>query len=63
MDGTVLPVEVKFRRKIDDADLQGLRAFIDRYSCPWGLMVTRDTHGTRGRDLQLVPLRDFLLAY
>ena len=35
-DGTVLPVEVNFRHKIDDADLQGLRAFIDRYSCPWG---------------------------
>ena len=30
----VLPVEVKFRRKIDAADLHGLRRFLEKPRCP-----------------------------
>jgi predicted AAA+ superfamily ATPase len=62
-DGTVLPIEVKFRRKIDGADLAGLRNFVSRFRCPWGVVVTRDTWARLDDGILLVPLRDFLLAY
>ncbi len=62
-DGTVLPIEVKFRRRIDGGDLAGLRRFVARFRCPWGIVVTRDTFARLDDGILLVPLRDFLLAY
>jgi uncharacterized protein len=62
-DGTVLPIEVKFRRRIDAADLAPLRRFIGKFRCPWGVVVTRDTHAQLEDGVLLVPLREFLLAY
>jgi predicted AAA+ superfamily ATPase len=62
-DGAVLPVEVKFRRRIDDADFASLRRFMESYQCRRGLLVTRDTSGLDEDRLLVVPLRDFLLAY
>lgn len=37
-----IPVEVKYRRRIDHPDTAGLRAFIDRphYNAPFGILVT-----------------------
>jgi predicted AAA+ superfamily ATPase len=62
-DGAVLPVEVKFRRRIDDADFAALRRFIERHRCRRGLLVTRETPAFGDDRLLAVPLRDFLLAY
>ncbi len=62
-DGAVLPVEVKFRRRIDGADLAGLRRFTERFRCDRGLLVTRESSDLHDPRLLLVPLRDFLLAY
>lgn len=62
-DGAVLPVEVKFRRRVDDSDYRGLGRFIDRYKCDWGLVTTRDTFQPTAGKVMLVPVRDFLLAY
>ncbi|MFH0903316.1 MAG: ATP-binding protein [Pseudomonadota bacterium] len=62
-DGAVLPIEVKFRRRIDETDYHGIRQFIDRYQCDWGIVVTRDTFRPIVDKVMLVPVRDFLLAY
>ena len=46
-----IPVEVKYRRRIDHRDTLGLRSFIDKphYNAPFGLLVTMtDDHGTEG---------------
>jgi hypothetical protein len=62
-DGAVLPIEVKFRRRIDDADFAALRRFMERHRCRRGLLVTRETSAFDDDRLLVVPLRDFLLAY
>ena len=62
-DGAVLPIEVKFRRRIDGADFAALRRFMEQYRCRRGLLVTRDTSALDDARLLVVPLRDFLLAY
>ena len=63
-DGTVLPVEVKFRHQIRRTDTSTLERFVERFDAPLGVMVTRDTwdHDAARRVLQ-VPLLDFLLAF
>ena len=64
LDGQVLPVEVKFRRKIDAEDHKGLEAFLERYPAPFGIMVTRDLYRwDEERRILLVPLQVFLLSF
>ena len=61
-DGTVLPIEIKFRRTIDRADFQGLHQFITRFRSPCGVLVTRDTAGWDAKlRILCVPLLDFLV--
>ena len=55
--------EVKFRHRIGGPDLLGMRRFMEKYRCPWGIVVTRDTFELAEGPVLLVPLRDFLLAY
>jgi len=62
-DGDVLPIEVKFRRKLDDADFRGLFAFMKQHRCRRGVLVSRVTTILEDDRLLVVPLRDFLLAY
>jgi predicted AAA+ superfamily ATPase len=62
-DGEVLPVEVKFRRKLDDSDFKGLSAFMKQHRCGRGVVVSRDTTGLEKDRVLVLPLRDFLLAY
>lgn len=60
-DGTVLPVEIKFRRRIDPADTKGLRHFIARFKSPCGILVTRDTlRWDPSGPILILPLLDFL---
>ena len=64
LDGQVVPVEVKFRRKIDPEDERALRRFVERFKAPLGLLVTRDLYRHEPGDPVLcVPLLDFLLAF
>jgi predicted AAA+ superfamily ATPase len=63
-DGTCLPIEVKFRRRIDDADRRGVRLFLQRFDAPHGIIVTRDLYEWNDATRVLcVPLLEFLLAF
>ncbi len=64
VDGAVLPVEVKFRKRIDGGDLDGLRYFMRKFGSPCGVVVTRDLSRWDEKDRVLyVPLPSFLLAF
>jgi predicted AAA+ superfamily ATPase len=64
LDGAVLPVEVKFRKRIDAVDLEGLRHFMRRFSSPSGVVVTRELSRWDAQDRILyIPLQNFLLAF
>ncbi|MBI2932015.1 MAG: DUF4143 domain-containing protein [Planctomycetes bacterium] len=61
-DGAVLPIEIKFRRRIQAEDLRSLRLFIDRFKAPHGVLVTRDSREWLPKErILLIPLLDFLL--
>lgn len=64
IDGTVLALEVKFRKRIDRPDLAGIELFGQRYGGADPVVVTRDTTrwDSAGRGLQ-IGLLDFLLAF
>jgi hypothetical protein len=64
IDGTVLPVEIKFRRTVGREDVAGVAHFMRRFEAPLGVVVTRETAGWDAeRRLLSVPLQDFLLAF
>jgi hypothetical protein len=64
LDGSVLPVEVKFRKRIDAADVEGLRYFIRKFDSPLGVVVTRDlSRWDAAERIHYVPLQNFLLAF
>jgi predicted AAA+ superfamily ATPase len=59
-----VPVEVKYRRRIDHADTRGLRAFIEKahYNAPFGLLVTLgDEPGSDDPRIVSIPLASLLL--
>lgn len=64
LDGTVLPIESKFRRRIDLEDATPVSRFMQRYDAPHGVIVTRDlgAHDQVQRIL-FVPLENFLAAF
>jgi predicted AAA+ superfamily ATPase len=64
LDGSVLPLEVKFRKRIDSADVDGLRYFGRKFGSPLGVVVTRDVSRWDARErIHYVPLQSFLLAF
>ncbi len=64
IDGTVVPIEIKFRKRIDPGDVRGLEAFLDRFDSPYGVLVTRDVFRCEASDrLVQVPILEFLLAF
>jgi len=64
LDGQVLPVEVKFRRKVDDGDTVGMRFFQAKFRPPLAVVVTRERSGWDSeKRILYVPLRNFLLAF
>ena len=64
IDGTVLPIEVKFRKTVSESDLVGLRIFQSRYKHPTAIVVTRELHRWDSLTKTLfVPLQSFLLAF
>lgn len=59
-----IPVEVKYRRRIDHADTRGLRAFIEKsvYNAPFGVLVTlTDDSGSDDPRIVSMPLSTLLL--
>lgn len=63
-DGAVLPIEVKFRKRIDPEDVIGLAQFRQRFQAPLSVVVTRDYHAwTEMEGLLFLPLDAFLLAF
>jgi hypothetical protein len=64
IDGTPLPVEVKFRRRIDGEDRRAMLAFLERFGAPCGIIVTRDLYEWNVEQRILyAPLLEFLLAF
>lgn len=64
VDGSVLPVEVKFRKRIDAPDLDGLRHFMRKFDSPSGVVVTRDlSRWDAAERILYVPLQNFLLVF
>jgi predicted AAA+ superfamily ATPase len=59
-----IPVEVKYRRRIDHADTRGLRAFVEKsvYNAPFGVLVTLlDEPATDDPRIVSIPLPSLLL--
>jgi uncharacterized protein len=59
-----IPVEIKYRRRIDRQDTAGLRSFLEKsyYNAPFGLLVTLlDEPGTDDPRLVSLPLSSLLL--
>jgi hypothetical protein len=59
-----IPVEVKYRRRIDHSDSRGLRAFVEKshYNAPFGLLVTLDDlPGSDDPRIVSLPLSSLLL--
>jgi predicted AAA+ superfamily ATPase len=64
IDGALLPIEVKFRKRIDAEDLAGLRHFTKTFACRQSLVVTRDLSRWDSKNRELfIPLPQFLLAF
>jgi uncharacterized protein len=64
VDGTCLPVEVKFRKRIDAEDRKGVQVFLKRYGGSHGIIVTRDLfEWDAASRILCVPLLEFLLAF
>lgn len=62
--GQVIPIEIKFRRRLSGSDFHGVRVFMRRFKSRYGLVVTRDTYDWKTDDRILcVPLLDFLCAF
>lgn len=59
-----IPIEVKYRRRIEHRDTAGLRAFIEKshYNAPFGVLVTLDdAPGSDDPRIVSMPLSTFLL--
>lgn len=59
-----IPVEIKYRRRIDHADTRGLRAFLEKsvYNAPFGVLVTElDEPATADPRIVSIPLPSLLL--
>jgi uncharacterized protein len=64
LDGSVIPIEVKFRKRIQEEDLEGIKLFRSRYKCPLAIVVTREmSKWDPARRILFIPLQDFLLAF
>lgn len=62
--GDVLPIEIKFRRRIDAGDAAGLIKFLARFPAKYAILVTRDYYAWwSDRKILCVPLLEFLLAF
>ena len=59
--GGPVPIEIKYRRRVDQQDLAGLSRFSRRFDPPLSVAVSRDTAGLIGDRTAVVPLWLYLL--
>ena len=57
---TSIPIEVKFRSKIDDSHSKTMLDFMKKYKSPFGIMVTKN-HLELKNNIIYLPLRIYLL--
>jgi predicted AAA+ superfamily ATPase len=58
--GVSIPIEVKFRGKIDDSHSKTMLDFMKKYKSPFGIMVTKN-HLELKNGIIYLPLRIYLL--
>lgn len=64
VDGTVLPIEVMFRKRLDGEDFGGLVEFRRRFGCKTGVLVSREiTSWDEEKKVQVLPLAAFMAAF
>ena len=64
VDGRTLPIEIKFRKRIDREDSDGVRFFLSRFDAPFGIVVTRSlSRWDEQERILYVPLLTFMLAF
>jgi len=64
LDGSVLPIESKFRKRISPEDAASVSLFMDTFKAPLGIVVTRETSFFDAvQRLLFIPLQDFLVAF
>ncbi len=64
-DKTLLPIEVKFKSKVDKRELKGLLAFMEKHHVDRGIVVTKNSFETIDFDrkrITLLPIWLFLLT-
>ena len=62
--GKYLPVEVKYKEDVGNAELRTIRNFCERLKCSTGIVVTKNWHDFGIRDrLFYMPLPHFLLLF
>lgn len=54
-DGPVLPLEIKYKEQIEEHDLKGMRAFMDRFGASRGIVVTKREIARRG-EIEILPV-------
>lgn len=62
---TIVPIEIKIKKRIDKNDLKGLRAFQDEFSIPDGYLICQEKSARKvelgeGMYATILPWRDFL---
>jgi predicted AAA+ superfamily ATPase len=52
-----IPIEVKYRRRLEAKDLRGIEAFCRRkkYNAPFGLIITQETQGQVADSVIAIP--------
>jgi len=58
--GIPIPIESKYKNKIEKKVINRVNNFVEEYKCPFGIIVTKDRLDLKGNVL-LIPLRIFLL--
>src|SRR5262249_40091277 len=59
LDGSTLPIEVKFRKRIDGPDLTGLHLYMSRFGPELGVVITRDLMRWELDKILHIPLESF----
>ena len=58
--GGEVALEVKGSSRIDNADMRGLRSFVDQYKPKKAIIVCNERQARLAGDIRIVPWKDFL---
>lgn len=65
-DGSLTPIEVKYKNTVDKEDMKGIFNFMERFNAKEGIVVTKDrleTTEDKGHMIRYIPAWLFLLTY